>query len=128
MEDKSVFVEYFGDAPVVKIIDFLLDNSLWDYSKKTIAEGAEVSRAALFANWSKLEKYGIIMETRRFGKTKLYKLNKKSPIVQILFELDFALCEAAAPQDVKQVAVHKQKYKSMFGTPPKMSLANVKNY
>ena len=92
-EDMSMFLEVFGDSPVLKITDYFLDNRLLDYSKKDIIEGTGIGRATFFKYWKNFEKYGIVIISRRFGKTKLYKLNESNPIVKFLIAMDWVLIE-----------------------------------
>lgn len=95
-KDVSVLLEYFGPNPLVKVIDFLLENRLFDYSKKQIAEGSDVGRVTLFKHWGKIEKLGVVKATRSFGKTRLYKLNETSPVVRKMIELELVLAEKAS--------------------------------
>jgi len=48
-----------------------------------------------------LEKFGIVKPTRKFGKTKLYKLNDINRIVKLLIAVDWALAEKSF-EEVKQ--------------------------
>jgi len=91
MENKSLLVKFLGENPVFKIIDFLIENKGMDMSKKQIIEGAGISRASLFNYWEQLEEQEIVQVSRRFGKTKLYTLNSKNPIVKKLLELESIL-------------------------------------
>ncbi len=104
METPSVLVECFGRNPVLLVVDFLLENRLYDYSKQQISEGSGIGRVTLFNNWKKIEKLGILRETRRFGKTKLYKLNEGSPIAKKLIELELLLGEKAATKEEKHLS------------------------
>lgn len=106
MED-SLFIRELGiKSPMLKVLDFLMDNESFDYSKTDIAEGAGLSRATLFKVWPRLEALALITATRTVGQAKMYRLNKQNPIVKKLMELDdvisehFALKhqEAGAPQ------------------------------
>lgn len=108
MHQKSLLLTLFGEQPLFKIIDFFIDNMSADFSKKQIAEGAQVSRASLFLCWPEIEKYGIVTVTRSFGKTKLYTLNTKSPIVKRLLELEKTLIEEAIEKDA---AAKREKVK-----------------
>ncbi len=103
MKDESVLVEHFGRTPVILIVDFLLENRLFDYSKQQIAEGSGIGRVTLFNNWKKIEKLGIVKETRRFGKTKLYKLEEATPVVKKLIELELLLGESAAEKQTVKI-------------------------
>ena len=95
MKEKSLLLQLTGEMPLFKILDFLVDNKGMDFTKKGIAEGAEISKASLFNYWPELEKYNIVKVTRRFGKTKLYTLNAESPIVKKILELESTLIRQA---------------------------------
>lgn len=108
MEEKSLLLQFTGEAPLFKIIDFLVDNVSTDFSKKAIAEGAGISRASLFAYWKMLEDYGLVKVTRCFGKTKLYTLDTKNSVVKKILELEKALIAQALekPQKKKVLVCH----------------------
>lgn len=93
--ERSLLIKFLGENPVFKIIDFLIENKGLDMSKKQIIEGAEISRAVLFKYWRQLEEQEIVLVKRQFGKTKLYILNSKNPIVKKLLELESVLIEKA---------------------------------
>lgn len=86
--EKSLLIKFLGENSVFKIVDFLIENKGVDLSKKDIIEGAGISKATLFNYWKQIEEQGIVMITRKFGKTKLYTLNSKNPIVKKLLELE----------------------------------------
>jgi DNA-binding transcriptional ArsR family regulator len=86
--DPSLFVEFFGDYPFIRVLDFLLEYDVFDYSKKDIARNANVSWNTMETFWSQLEEMKIVISTRKVGKATLYKLNKENPVVQQLLELD----------------------------------------
>lgn len=86
--EKSLLIKFIGVNPVFKIIDFLIENKGLDMSKKDIIKGANISKATLFNYWEQIEEQGIVTITRKFGKTKLYTLNVKNPIVKKLLELE----------------------------------------
>jgi DNA-binding transcriptional ArsR family regulator len=91
---ESLFIRVLGiKSPMLKVLDFLMDNESFDYSKTEIAEGTNLSRATLFKVWSKLEALELITATREVGRAKMYKLNKENPIVKKLMELDDAISE-----------------------------------
>jgi len=91
MKKKSLIIKFLGENPVLKIVDFLIENKRVDMSKKEIIEGAEISRASLFNYWEQIEEQGIVVVTRKFGNTKLYTLNSKNQIVKKLLELESVL-------------------------------------
>ena len=89
--EKSLLIKFLGENPVFRIVDFLIENKGLDLTKKEIIEGAGISRAALFKYWKQIEEQGIVLVTRKFGKTKLYTLNSTNIIVKKLLELESAL-------------------------------------
>lgn len=93
MED-SLFIRALGiKSPMLKVLDFLMDNESFDYSKTDIAEGAGLSRGTLFKVWPRLEALGLVTATRTVGQAKMYRLNKQNPIVKKLMELDDVISE-----------------------------------
>lgn len=95
-KDISVLVEYFGEHSIVKITDFFIENKPFDYSKKQIMEEVGISKATLFKYFAKLEEAEIVKVSRKFGKTKLYKINTESPIVKRIIDLGLVLANEAS--------------------------------
>jgi len=82
-----------GDSPIIRVVAFLIRNREYDHSKTDIAKGAGVSKTTLFKIWKTLEELEIVVETRRVGRARMYKLNEGNPIVQKFIELDHAISE-----------------------------------
>lgn len=78
------------DASVRKVLEFLVENRVFDYSKEEIAEGSDISRPTLYRIWPMLERNGLLQVTRKYGKTQLYKINEKNEIVKVLIKLEIA--------------------------------------
>ncbi len=91
MIDPSLFVEFFGDYPYIRVLDFLLENDIFDYSKKDISRHANVSWNTLETVWGQLERMNVIVHTRKVGKAEMYKINEKNILVQQLMELNTKL-------------------------------------
>lgn len=91
MEDKTSFRLVFGNAPIVKVIDFFLDNREFDYSLTEIARNADVGWSTLHLFWDELVGLEIVIKTRRIGRAQLYKLNRDSPLVKKLIDLDMMI-------------------------------------
>ena len=99
MTDISAFVMAFGEAPTVKIMDFLIaERGLYDFTLTEIAENSGVSWATLHKVFPMFEKFGIVKETRRIGRAKLYTLNEENPFVQKIIEIDKLASEALIKQ------------------------------
>mgnify|MGYP001558599955 CR=1 FL=1 len=82
MENETVFVEVFGNNPIMRVLNFLITFQSFDYSLTEIASNSGVSYSTLQAFWNKLEKNNVVVKTRRVGKSDLYKLNTKNPAVK----------------------------------------------
>ena len=88
MEEKSVFVEYFGDYPLIRVLDFLILGRDIDYSMTEIAKNAGVGWTAFSDIWPELVKKEIVIFTRKIGNAKLFRLNTKNPWVKELIRMD----------------------------------------
>ena len=64
MNEKSLLLRLTGELPLFKILDFLVDNKGLDFTKKDIAQGADISKASLF-NY---------LESNNFEKNKIEEL------------------------------------------------------
>jgi len=91
----------FYDNPMMRIMDFLIENKGFDYSKEEIAKGSGVSRTTLFKYWMRLEKFGVVKVTRIYGKTKLYTLNAESEVVKEVLKLEFELIKQSMEEAVQ---------------------------
>lgn len=92
---KSFFLQYLGDNPKIRILDFLMDNFALDFSLPQIAQGSNVAYTTLIDILPQLLKQGIIIETRKIGKSRLYKIDLDNPIAKAFFTIDIKLSEAA---------------------------------
>ena len=99
-EDMSILMEYFGQSPKVKIIDFLIDNIPFDYSKKEIIEGSGIAKVTLMKIWKDLVDFEIVLPTRKFGKAQLYTINKDDSIIKVLMKKEFELGKRALEQEI----------------------------
>jgi len=106
MTDKSLLIQLVGEAPLFKIMDFLVDNKGLDFTKEQIADGAGISRASLFNYWNELESRGIIKVTRKEGKTAYYTLNSSNPITQRILELEATLISQAMVQSESELELN----------------------
>jgi hypothetical protein len=88
MEEKSVFVEYFGDYPLIRVLDFLILGRNLDYSMTEIARNAGIGWTSFSEIWPDLVKKDIVTYTRKIGNARLYKLNMDNPWVKQLIEMD----------------------------------------
>jgi len=104
MEDKSLFIEFMGDSPVIRVLDSLLTERELDFSITDIAENARIGRATLYRIWGKLIKNKILIHTRDIGKARLFKLNIDNPKIRKLIEIDDIL----VMEDLKKRSENKE--------------------
>ena len=104
MEEKSSFRIVFGNSPLVKVIDFFLENREFDYSLTDIAKNADIGWSTLHGFWNNVVMLGIVKKTRKIGRAELYMLNLDSPLVKKLIELDMDISKKMANKEI-----HKQK-------------------
>ena len=100
MENKSVFVEVFGNNPVMKALDFLITFQAFDYPLTEIAKNSGVGYSTLQSFWSKLVNNNIVIKTRRVGKSDLFTLNAHNPAVKQLIKLDWNLTIGSEVQEI----------------------------
>jgi len=102
-ENKSLFLEYFGDTPQLRVLDFLIDNHFFDFPMTEIARGSNVSYNSLKKFFVNLVNSEIIIKTRRIGKSDYYKLNLKNPFISNLIKLDWILTKKRVGIEMKEV-------------------------
>jgi len=100
--EETLLLRCLGNSPTLRIIDYFLDNRLFDYTKNEIIENLEMGRVTFFKYWKELEQLGVVKVTRRIGKSKLYKLNEENEIVQKLIALDSTLCKKVMAKAVEE--------------------------
>ncbi|OIO21253.1 hypothetical protein AUJ17_02880 [Candidatus Micrarchaeota archaeon CG1_02_47_40] len=109
MENNSLFLDFFGDSPMFKVIDFLLEHRLEDFTKTDIAKGAGISWASLFNYWGEIEKYRIVKLVRTVGRAKLYQLNESEPLVKSLKAFEMQLMKSAADEEEMKNVVRTRR-------------------
>ena len=104
MDDKSVFVEYFGDYPLIRVLDFLIGGRDMDYSMTEIARNSEVGWTAFSEIWPKLANKEIMVFTRKIGNAKLFRLNTKNQWVKELVRMDAVITKLETDKFLSQEA------------------------
>ena len=101
-ENKSIFLEYLGDTPQSRVLDFLIDNHFFDFPLTGIARGSNVSYNSLtsfFPDWTEKK---IVIKTRKIGKSDYYKLNLGNSFVKNIIKLDWSLTKKTALPELKE--------------------------
>jgi len=110
ISDRSLLIEFFGNTPLIRIVDFLLENRLRDFTKKEISQGSGVSWTSLYRYWSRLEEKNIVKITRQIGRIKLYQLNEVSPIVKDIKRIEMALINQSVGEEAE---AHRKPIKAV---------------
>jgi DNA-binding IclR family transcriptional regulator len=111
-EERSTFIEVFGDSPLIRVLDFFLTFRDFDYPLIEISKNSGVAWSTLHQLFPKLIKQEIVRKTREIGRAKLYMLNKENPITQQLIEMDNRIMRYFADLDTSEavpVRISKKK-------------------
>lgn len=87
----TVLGEVFGDSPEVKILDFFMDHPFNDYMQSELAGRTGMNPRTVRRVLESLLSNEIIRVNRKIAKSKLYKLNSKSPIVRDIRALELTI-------------------------------------
>ena len=87
MEEKTIFIEAFGNSPVIRVLDFLIEARDFDYSLSDIAENSNIGWTTLHRIWDNLLRLKLVIPTREIGRAKLFKLNEENPVVEKLIKM-----------------------------------------
>ncbi len=101
-DNKSYFLETFGDTSQLRVIDFLIGNFFFDFPITEIARGANVSYNSLKIFFDDFIKKGIIIKTRKIGKSDYFKINTENSFVKNLIKLDWILTKSGVLSDEAQ--------------------------
>lgn len=103
MEENSIFIQTFGDYPLIRIMDFLIYSRDFDYPVTEIASNSNVNFQTLKKLWPRLEQDRIVISTRTLAGTTLFKINASNPVVKKLIELNNFLCWEYAAKTEKEL-------------------------
>ena len=91
----------FGDTPQLRVFDFLIGNHFFDFPMTEIARSSNVSYNSLKIFFPRLIETGILIKTRRIGKSDYYKFNTENNFVSNMIKLDWMLVKKDLFKDVK---------------------------
>lgn len=80
--EHNAFLDFVGDTPVNRLLDFLLTGREFDYTLTDLAKKSGISWSTLHRIFPRFVENDIVEQTRDVGRAKLYKLNLKNTIVQ----------------------------------------------
>ena len=86
MKEESIFLDYVGDSPRMRILQYLIEGRDFDYTLTDLLN-AGVSWGTLNTLVPKLLELGIVVKTRKIGRATLYKINQENVAVKQLIDL-----------------------------------------
>jgi predicted transcriptional regulator len=99
-----------------KLIEYIIKNEDFEFSLSDIRRGGDVSMKTIVRDVPKLEELGMIMHTRVIGKSKMYKVNKESPIIRHFNKLMFGLATVRNYYELKKQGYVKQAEQLIEGS------------
>lgn len=93
-KDKFFLSGHFGDIPQLRVFDFLIGNYFFDFPMTEIARESNVSYNSIVTFFDKWVKKGILVKTRKVGKSDYYKLNMNNSFVRNIVRLNWRMVKA----------------------------------
>ena len=97
MNDTTVLIDFLGDSPLIRVLDFFIGNLPFDASKEEIIRKTGISRTSFFSVWGRVEEYGVVKRTRTVGRSAMFALDTRSEIAQQLMKLELELIHRSVP-------------------------------
>jgi len=86
MKEESIFLDYVGDNPRMRILQYLIEGREFDYTLTDMLN-AGVSWGTLNNLIPKFLELNRIIKTRKIGRVNLYRINQNDTFVKKLIEL-----------------------------------------
>jgi len=99
----SLLIRALGNSPKLRILDYLLDYKLNDFTKKEIVEALGMSKLTFYKYFKDLEELGLVTATRKIGRATLYRVNLDNPMVKMLIEYETRLSLQIAEQEAEKM-------------------------
>ena len=110
MIEKTVFNSVFGTSPRVRLLEMFLIGRELGYSISDMAEQSGASRSTVYAMLDEMLQSGLLIETKRYGRIRLFMLNEKNQAAQVLIKMfDQMLKDAANRAEEKYLMKIKAK-------------------
>lgn len=86
MKEGSIFLDYVGDTPRMRVLQYLIEGREFDYTLTDMLN-AGVSWGTLNSLLPKLVALHVVVKTRKIGRATLYKINQKNIVAQQLMSI-----------------------------------------
>ena len=101
--EDSLLIRALGNSPKLRILDYLLNYKLNDFTKKEIVEALGMSKLTFYKYFKDLEELGLVTATRKIGRATLYKANIENPMVKMMIEYETKLSLQIAGQEAEKM-------------------------
>ncbi len=101
MEEENIFIEFMGDTPAIRLLDFLITGREYDFTLTDMAIKAGMSWSTLHRIFPRFIRNKIVIQTREIGRAKLYKLNLANLLVKKLVDV----YDTLLMQELKKAAI-----------------------
>lgn len=112
----SIFVQYLGDSPTIRVLNYLIESKGFDYPLSEIAELSYVSWSTMHAILKRMLKQGTLVKTRKVGRAQLYRLNEKSEFVKRLIAFDWEItrlvCDPHIEKELAKLQAKQEREKA----------------
>jgi DNA-binding transcriptional ArsR family regulator len=99
----SLLTKALGNSPKLRILDYLLDYKLNDFTIKEILEAVGMSKLTFYKYFEDLEELGLVIRSRKIGRATLYKINLENPMIKMMIEYETKLSLQVAEQEVQKM-------------------------
>jgi DNA-binding transcriptional ArsR family regulator len=99
----SLLARALGNSPKLRILGYLLDYKLNDFTIKEILEAVGISKLTFCEYFEDLEELGLVISSRKIGRATLYKINLENLIVKMMIEYETKLSLQIAEQEVQRM-------------------------
>ncbi len=103
MEEESIFLDYVGDSPRMRILQYLIEGRDFDYTLTDMLN-AGVSWGTLNTLVPKFLELGIIVKTRKIGRATLYRINLNN----VLSKQMVVIYDNLIMQKLNQIEMHSK--------------------
>lgn len=100
MKEESIFLDFVGDSPTTRLLEYLIIGRDFDYTLTDLTN-ARVSWTTLNRIFPKFLESRIVVQTRKIGRIKLYKLNVQNPSVRKLIDLFDSLIRRSLREEAR---------------------------
>lgn len=105
MTDDSIFLDYVGDSPRMRVLQYFIEGRDFDYTLTDLLH-AGVSWGTLNTLIPTLAELGVILKTRKIGRATLYKINHSNSVATQLIKLyDTLLLERLQEMEGRKIAI-----------------------